>query len=369
VSAQQLGRLKKVDLRDVWLSEAGNFTPWLAGEENLALVGETIGLDLELEAQEKNVGPFRADLLCKDTATDSWVLIENQLERTDHTHLGQLITYAAGLNAVTIVWVAARFAEDHRAALDWLNEVTGSNINFFGLEIELWRIGESQIAPKFNVASKPNDWTKSVTDAGPGSTSVVTETKQLQKEYWAALREHMIQNNSAVKPTKPLPQHWMNFAIGRSKFHLYSFANTKEGRIGLGLVMTGLEAKPHFRLLSRQREDAEKEFGEPLQWLELSERKESRVELHNLKADPNDRERWPEQHAWLTEKLERFDAVFRQRVKQLDASTLGPTADSRGKADFKGFSVSAPDPSLLDLKSPKDDFPHEADLTGKDGEA
>lgn len=324
MSIHQLGRLEKVDLREVWLSEAGDFTPWLALEENLALIGETIGLELELEAQEKNVGLFRADILCKDTATDSWVLIENQLERTDHTHLGQLLTYAAGLNAVTIVWVAARFAEDHRAALDWLNEVTGSNINFFGLEVELWRIGESQVAPKFNVASKPNDWTKSVTDGGPGSPNVLTETKQLQREYWAALREYMIENGSSVKPTKPLPQHWMNFAIRRSAFHLYSFANTKEGRIGLGLTMTGPDAKLHYHLLSQQREEIEREFGEPLEWLELPERKESRIELHDLKADPNDRDGWLAQHAWLSEKLNKFDSVFRMRVKQLDADLLDP---------------------------------------------
>lgn len=320
MSIHQLGRLKRVDVRDVWTKEAGDFTPWLALPDNLALIGETIGLELELEAQEKNVGPFRADLLCKETATGSWVLIENQLERTDHTHLGQLLTYAAGLNAVTIVWVAARFAEDHRAALDWLNEVTGSNINFFGLEIELWRIGESQVAPKFNVASKPNDWTKSVTDAGSGSPNVLTETKQLQREYWAALREYMTESDSSVKPTKPLPQHWMNFAVGRSNFYMHSLANMKEGRIGLGLAMTGPDAKPHFHLLWQQREKIEKEFGEPLEWLELPERKESRVMLHDLEADPNDRDDWPAQHAWITEKLEKFDSVFRQKIKHLNAS-------------------------------------------------
>ncbi|MCU0858458.1 MAG: hypothetical protein MUC65_08670 [Pontiellaceae bacterium] len=129
-----LGRLKKVELRDVWKSEAQDFTPWLAREENLELLGDAIGLELELEAVEKDVGPFRADILCKETASDSWVLVENQVERTDHNHLGQIITYAAGLSAVTIVWVAKRFTDEHRAALDWLNEITGENISFFGLE-------------------------------------------------------------------------------------------------------------------------------------------------------------------------------------------------------------------------------------------
>src|SRR5258706_15303648 len=114
-----LGKLEEVELRDVWQTESGSFTPWLATQDNLALLGETIGIELECEAQEKDVGPFRADILCKDTASGAWVLVENQLEKTDHTHLGQLLTYASGLQAVTIVWIAKRFTEEHRAALDW----------------------------------------------------------------------------------------------------------------------------------------------------------------------------------------------------------------------------------------------------------
>src|SRR4051794_9072868 len=155
MSSPALGRLLRADLRTAWASEPADFTPWLAQQENLQLLGEVIGIDLELESQEKPVGPFSADILCKDTATGDWVLIENQLERTDHTHLGQLITYAAGLNAVTIVWIASRFTDEHRAAIDWLNERTDQKIRLFGLEIELWRIGESPLAPKFNIVSKP----------------------------------------------------------------------------------------------------------------------------------------------------------------------------------------------------------------------
>jgi len=134
MSTKNLGRLHKVDLREAWTSESIDFTPWLAQEDNLKLLGEVIGIELELESQEKEVGPFRADILCKNTANDSWVLIENQLARTDHSHLGQLITYAAGLNAVTIVWIAERFTQEHRAAMDWLNERTDEKINLFGLQ-------------------------------------------------------------------------------------------------------------------------------------------------------------------------------------------------------------------------------------------
>lgn len=118
---QSLGRLQIVDLRDIWKTEATDFTPWLASEDNLKLLSETLGLELELEAQEKSVGPFRADVLCRNCGSEEWVLIENQLERTDHTHLGQLLTYASGLEAVTIIWVASHFREEHRSTLDWLN--------------------------------------------------------------------------------------------------------------------------------------------------------------------------------------------------------------------------------------------------------
>ena len=109
-----LGRLEQVDLRSIWGKEDRDFTPWLAEEYNLGLLGDAIGIELALEAQEEAVGPFRADILCKDTANGSWVLIENQLERTDHTHLGQLLTYASGLQAVTLVWISRKFTEEHR---------------------------------------------------------------------------------------------------------------------------------------------------------------------------------------------------------------------------------------------------------------
>lgn len=216
---ESLGRLERVSLRDVWLNEAGNFTPWLAKKENLVLLGDTIGIDLELEASEKGVGPFRADLVCRDTGTGALVLIENQLESTDHTHLGQLMTYAAGLDAVTIVWLAERFTDEHRAALDWLNEVTSARVNLFGLEIELWRIGHSPTAPKFNVVSQPNDWLKTGT---PGGGSDLSEAKAMQAEFWTAFREFVASRGSFIKTTKALPQNWMNISVGAASIWLPS---------------------------------------------------------------------------------------------------------------------------------------------------
>lgn len=319
-----LGRLEKVDLREVWNSEADHFTPWLAREENLALLAEVLGLDLELEATEQNVGQFRADIVCKDTVTDTWVLIENQLERTDHTHLGQLMTYAAGLDAVTIAWIAARFTEEHRAALDWLNEITGPDVNFFGLEVELWRIGRSDVAPKFNVVSKPNDWIKTVAASRQSSSRERTETELLHLEYWTAFREYLEDQGTTLRPRKPLPQYWYDFAIGRSDFNLSALTGMRDGYIGVRLVITGPDAKPYYHLLASEGELIEREFGEPLQWDENPDRKQSYIGLYRYDVDPTQHASWAEYHVWLRDKLERLYRVFEPRVRMLDAADYIP---------------------------------------------
>lgn len=320
MNKKTLGRLERIEnLRAVWDNEAGDFTPWLAQEENLALLGETLSLDLALEGTERGVGPYRADIVCRDVDTENLVLIENQLGQTNHKHLGQIFTYGAGLNAVTIVWIASEFTDEHRAALDWLNEITSTNVNFFGLEIELWRIGNSPLAPKFNIVSKPNEWTKGIVNP-PGD---LTETQELQLAYWHRFCGLVDQTAREIKSRTPQPQHWMNFAIGRSKFRLMTFANTRDRRIGLALVLTGPDAKPHFYLLQEQQEEIEAEVGAPLDWREMPAQKSSRVFLILHNTDPADRDDWPRQHAWLLEQLKSFYAAFAPRVKGLDAAEYG----------------------------------------------
>lgn len=324
MSKMNLSRLEKVELRDVWVTEDRDFTPWLAEEQNIKLLGDTIGLDLEVEAQEKSVGPFRADILCKNTLDDSWVLVENQLERTDHTHLGQLLTYASGLNTVTIVWIAERFTEEHRATLDWLNEITDTTFNFFGLEVELWRIGDSPVAPKFNMVSKPNDWTKTISRAASRiQADNLTDTKLLQLEYWTALREYIGKNSQTIKSQKPLPQHWTNFAVGRSYFHLTATANTWDKKISVLLSIHGPDAKPHFHLLYNDKAEIEDALGEGisqlLEWRENPDKKESQI-LIAADMNPVDKEQWPVQHKWLLGTLEMFHKIFSPKVKAIRAS-------------------------------------------------
>ncbi len=321
-----LGRLKKVELREAWRSESGDFTPWLAREENLKLLGDVLEMALELEAQEKDVGPFRADILCTDTATGAYVLIENQLERTDHGHLGQLLTYSAGLDAATIVWVAREFTEEHRAALDWLNEITGENVNFFGLEIELWQIGNSDIAPKFNIVSKPNTWRKQVSEPRSLSTS-----KAQQLDFWMQFAEYL--NNSGFKHArvpKPYPQHWMQFSIGRSGFIVSAIASMWDtvqeswsGELRVEMSILTDDSKALFAELRKQKDEIEKAIGEEMTWYEVEGVRTCRVCVRQS-ADVNARTRWPEYNAWLKARLDRFFVLFRPIVAELRLPEEGP---------------------------------------------
>jgi hypothetical protein len=311
-----LGRLTPVPARHVWKDEAGEFTPWLAQPINLELLGQTIGMELELEATERSVGPFRADILCKDVATDEWVLIENQLERTDHRHLGQLLTYAAGLKAVKIVWIANPFTEEHRAALDWLNNITDADFNFFGLEVEAWRIGDSAVAPKFNLVAKPNEWSKSVADEK--ARVELTETKQLQYEFWQYVRDALAEARTAPSLQTPRPQYWYNVAIGRTGFHISMIADTMGDRVGVRLMMRARYGGSRaLELLLQDRDEIESEFDHALEWDANPEASDKSIASHHP-AVLADKQSWSEVARWLVEEVGRFLSVLGPRVKALD---------------------------------------------------
>lgn len=316
---EQLGRLERVDLRNIWISEATSFTPWLAKPENMAILGEALNIDLELEAQERAVGPFRADLLCKDIDTNRWVLIENQLERTDHTHLGQLLTYASGLEAVTIVWIAARFTEEHRSTLDWLNKITNESFRFFGLEVELWRIGASPAAPKFNIVSKPNEWSHSIAKAARViDDSEQSDTKLMQARYWTALNAKLDGLSGPISgKRKAQPQSWIHYRIGRSHMGIGGAMNTQKKQIRAELYLMGAPAKTVFGLLRDQKADIERELGYPLEWQELPDGQDSRIAVFLNDSDPADEADWPRQLDWLAERLNEMHHVFAPRVKDL----------------------------------------------------
>ena len=318
-----LGHLESADLREVWEMEDRDFTPWLADQENLKELAKAIRLELELEAREQPVGPFRADILCKEVGSGSWVLIENQLERTDHVHLGQLLTYAAGLEAVTVVWIAKHFTDEHRAALDWLNRITDEDFRFFGIEIQLWRIGDSPAAPKFDVVSKPNDWSRSLVQSARGAVEPeLSETRTIYRAYWTALLDMLNTVNGNVSGSRtPPPDSWMDFPVGKTGFRLEATVLRRENCVRAALyIQAGSDSVRFFRILVQDKNTIESELAEKMDWQDLPGRQACRIALILGDANPMDEAGWPRQHKWLAEKLNALHRVFSSRVKALDAA-------------------------------------------------
>ena len=312
-----LGKLERVELRTVWNNEATDFTPWLSKLENLAALSETLGMDLETTGTEQSVGAYRADLLCKDAFSGNAVLIENQLEKTNHSHLGQILTYSAGLGVKTVVWIASRFTDEHRAAMDYLNEITEEGYSFFGLEVELWKIGNSAPAPKFNIVSRPNTWAKNVRESNQ-QHGELTEVKKHQLAYWTSFKEFMDARKSAVRCQNGSPQHWVNMSIGKSGFWLTARVNSLKSIISADFRFKTPTSKALFHQFYSDKEAIEKEFGGELEWFELPEGKESYVTVTKNKADFRNEGDWDSQFTWLAERLEKLDNVFRKRVKKVD---------------------------------------------------
>ncbi len=320
MTTPKLARLERVDLREEWKTEAQDFTPWLAQADNLAVLSDTLGMELTTEGTEQGVGPFRADILCRDTQDDSLVLIENQLARSDHSHLGQLLTYAAGLQTVTIIWVSATFTDEHRAALDWLNEITGEKFRFFGLEVELWRIGDSPAAPKFNVVSRPNNWSRTTRRVASGE---IPESSLKLQHFWEQLSQHLEKRAGNVRLAAPPARAWTSYGLGRTGFHLEAVLSPQAGHVRVELRLKGPDAKAHFALLAGMKEAIETEIDAQLEWARQPSNNVSRVILHR-KGDPTDESAWPELAEWTAKTLQKFDAVFRERVKNLNAADWQP---------------------------------------------
>ena len=316
----QLKNIEIVPLRDCWDNETTDFTPWLAAENNIALLANALGIDeLEVKAQEEHVGPFRADILCKDPSNDKLVLIENQLEKTDHNHLGQILTYAAGLDAVTIIWIAEKFTEEHRATIDWLNRITDKDFNFFGIEIQLIKIGgDNNVAPIFNIIAKPNDWSKEVRSSSHGNHEQYTSGQEAKLEFWSAYYEFMQSNPSKLfRPQSPSRDHWSSVAIGRSNFHISLLINTPERKATVQLVMSDDSDKKYFDELVKGKEAAEAAIGEKLDWRRLDGKKSSRIDLYRFNCDFTDPIQQQDIFAWYKEYTERFIKYFKPIIKKL----------------------------------------------------
>lgn len=313
-----ISRLTKVSLREAWPHEAADFTPWLAKPENLELLGDAIGMKLELEAEEKSVGPFRADIVCRDLVRGAFVLIENQLECTDHSHLGQLLTYAAGLEVTTIVWIAKSFTDEHRAAIDWLNNKTPSDISLFGLEIEVWRIGDSAMAPKFNIVCQPNDWSRSVTASIHNS-----ELRQFCTEYWSGVLFALQEMGMNQVNSRPAGKQDMTFDVGWNEFVLKAYFSRVKKKLGVWVGCRGPDGSSNFELLKRSTKEIEAALDGPLDWSVDELKNTGSCVFYISGYDANDRADWVKQHRLIAEKLRSLYCAVNPLIESLSNEIPG----------------------------------------------
>jgi Domain of unknown function (DUF4268) len=228
--------------------------------------------------------------------------------------------------------IAARFTEEHRSTLDWLNKITDNSFRFFGIEVELWRIGSSPAAPKFNIVSKPNNWAQSVATAARAlDEAELTETRVMQRDYWAGLNASLNAEGGLVLGNKkPQPQSWMAYPVGRFGFYLGAAMARNKRQIRAELYIYGERAKAFFALLEKQKPQIESEIGYPLEWEELPSGQDSRIARYLDGVDPTDVADRQRQHGWLAETLNEMHRVFALRVRALqvadDIENLRPNA-------------------------------------------
>jgi hypothetical protein len=321
----KLSRLEKVErVRDVWPDEARDFTPWLTDPLNISILAEALGLGadgLEYEADEQPVGPFRADIVCRDTTSpeNRRVLIENQFGRSDHDHLGKLLTYASGLDAYMVVLIGEQIREEHRQALSWLNSISNEEHRFFACEIELWRIGDSLPAPRFNVVVEPNEWAKMVSASSDRGGAGSSEFKQKYVQYWEAFSDALLARTREFHVGRPKAQQWMTFRSGKAGVYFAVGATQRDQYIRVSVVIQNENAKSLFEQLFKFKSEIEADLGFTLEW--DAKPHAQRVVVHRMLSNtfPMDQTDWRRQHDWLITNLISFNRVFRPRIQALSA--------------------------------------------------
>lgn len=306
-----LGKLTKVDLREVWKHEAYDFTKWLAQKENIDLLCNEIDINMQIIQTEANVGSFAVDILAEEENTGKKIIIENQLETTNHDHLGKLITYASGLEANYIIWLFKDIREEHKNAIDWLNEISNGQIGFFAIQMELWRINDSLIAPKFNTIVSPNNWAKAVKDSQ--NSNSMTDSNVFQIDYWNGFTDYIKQSKSFLKPRKARAQHWYDSSIGSSQAHLAFIISIRESFIRTELYIN--DNKELYNQLFINKNEIENKLGFELVWQELPEAKASRVYIKKDVKDIKDKKEMENAYAWYKEIGEKMAKVFQDYIK------------------------------------------------------
>ena len=315
MSQSKISTLEPVSIREVWPREATHFTPWLARPGSLELLGETLGLELVLQGTERPVGSFSADILCRriegGTDAESWVVIENQYGMTDHDHLGKLLTYVAGLEAHTAVWIAEEFRDEHRAALELLNTSSTREYAYFGIEVKLFSIDQSRPAPQFNVVVQPNDWEKTIREEQEGGLS---PKRQLQLDFWREFRDRM-DSESDIRCPQPQADSYMRYNTGDSRYWVGAVFSA-DGILRVDLATYSEQIHIIFERLHESKDEIESQSEQQYEWGPPPRGTKPRVYVQR-DVQFEDRERWSEYQQWLKTELERMFEFVVPRVRAL----------------------------------------------------
>ncbi len=307
---KNLAKLKKVDLRDVWGNEATDFTTWLAMPENLDLLSEEIGVDIKPIQTEANVGQFKVDILAEEASSGRKIIIENQLEDTNHDHLGKIITYASGYDAEIIVWIVRDVREEHQRGIGWLNEHTDEKIGFFLIKVELWQIEGSSPAPKFDVIVSPNEWAKAIKTSPAGGE--LTDTKLKQLDFWTKFKSFVRGRDTKIRLQTPNPQHWYNVSIGSADAHVALTVNSKENLLGCEIYIN--RNKDLFNFLRERKDAIEREIGEKAEWVDAAVA--SRIKIQKEVPEVFEQSGAESYFLWLYEKTLLFQRVFSRYFRE-----------------------------------------------------
>ena len=261
----KLGKIKEVDIRKVWAHEQYDFSKWLAAEENIKELGDTLNLALTDVETEKFVGSYRCDIICKDELTGKSVLIENQLEQTNHDHLGKIITYASGLDASVVVWIVAEARQEHASAIEWLNKHTDDDLAFFLIEVHAYTIGDSDPAPMFRIIEQPNDFARSV--KAVARQGELSDAQIKRQEFWTMFNDVIDQRGKPFNKRKATTDHWYEVAVGSSQCHISIDLVNKEHKIRVGLWIT--DNKDMFDNMKAHQAEIEGAICFPLEWYQI----------------------------------------------------------------------------------------------------
>lgn len=311
----ELGQIQRLDLREAWPNEAEAFTPWL--QEHIGELGEVLGLDLEVESREASVGDFSLDLLARDTGTGRPVIIENQLEQTNHDHLGKLLTYAGGHDANVVVWVAKQFREEHRQALDWLNQRTSEETSFFGVKVEVWKIDDSRPAPHFTLVAAPNEWRRR-----KRQDELTTGPSERRLRYQAFFQPLIdkLHERGFTYARRALPQSFFNVAADRPAGVVYGAAFGHEGLARVEVYINSRSKewnKLLFDRLEERKESIETDLKATLEWSRLDDGVNSRIALVRRGSIDDEEPARDEIRSWMLEWLPSFKQVFRPVLDEL----------------------------------------------------